>query len=78
MHYHLWNTVNFEDKKRIKENGENNMNETWHKILKRYIEDYEAIKTLYKSSILDEEETSRCEHTLLESIIDTFRSEIEE
>ena len=54
------------------------MNETWHKILKRYIEDYEAIKTLYKSSILDEEETSRCEHTLLESIIDTFRSEIEE
>ena len=55
------------------------MNEkVWHEIFKDYVACYEAIETLTKHSIFDEEEKEVHEHNLLHAIIETMRSEVEE
>lgn len=54
------------------------MNEVWKNIFKNFIKDYNAIQTLHKDSILDDESKALHEDNLLYIIIETFRSEVEE
>lgn len=54
------------------------MIEAWKKIAKKYIDCYEAIKTLKKNGIMVDEEAEVFKRTLLDDIIDAFRSEVEE
>lgn len=52
------------------------MNEAWERLLKKYIECYEAINTLESSDIFDEEEAMIHKANLLKQIIDDFRIEV--
>lgn len=56
------------------------MNEVWKRIFKDYIESHKAIETLKTNYILDEdnEEYSKLKMRLLDEIIETFKSEIED
>lgn len=55
------------------------MNEVWYTMLKNWIESYEAIKTLNRNGIIDEEKSNELKITLLEEdIIETFKSEVED
>ena len=54
------------------------MNDVWKKTFKDYIACYEAIKTLNKNGIMVDEEAEVFKRTLLDEIIETFRSEVEE
>lgn len=51
--------------------------ETWHKIFKKYIEDFHAIDKLQAHKIIDKEETSNLKNNLLVDIIVTMESEVE-
>ena len=53
------------------------MNEVWQRIFKDYIESYKAIETLKRNCILEEDYTKLKMH-LLDEIIETFKSEIED
>ena len=53
------------------------MNEVWKRIFTEYIESYNAINTLEKNSITDEEDADKLRLKLLYKIIATMRSEIE-
>lgn len=54
------------------------MNDTWKRIAKKYIDCYEAIKTLESADIFDEEEAMIHKGNLLKQIIEDFKSEVEE
>lgn len=56
------------------------MNEkVWHDIMKEYIQSYECIKFLHDKGVLDyEDEYLKLLTNLLDSIIATFESEVEE
>ena len=54
------------------------MNEAWKRISKKYIECYEAINTLERADIFDEEEAMIHKGNLLKKIVEDFRSEVEE
>lgn len=54
------------------------MNEVWKKLSNEYIASYEAIQTLARNGIIDEEEKEVHEHNLLFSIIETMKSETED
>ena len=56
------------------------MNEVWRNIFKTYIESYNAIETLRKNCILDEdnEDDVKLKMCLLDEIIETFKSEVED
>lgn len=51
--------------------------DVWHKIFKDYVESWNAIGTLYKNDIIDDEVALAHEHDLLNEIIETMKSEIE-
>ena len=53
------------------------MNKAWNALAESYIACYNAIQTLAKNGILDEEEKAVHEHNLLVDIIMTFASEVE-
>ena len=52
--------------------------EVWHKIFKKYIEDFHAIDRLQAHKIIDKEETSNLKNNLLVNIIVTMESEVSE
>lgn len=52
------------------------MNEVWKNIFKEYIESYEAIQTLERNSIFDDEEKTVHEHNLLFNIIEIMKDEL--
>lgn len=55
------------------------MNEkTWHRIFKDFIECYEAIHVLVHRNIADNETCDELRANLLENIIETFKSEVED
>ena len=56
------------------------MNEVWRNIFKTYIESYDAIETLKRNCILDEdnEDGVKLKMCLLNEIIETFKSEAED
>lgn len=54
------------------------MNEVWQRIFKDYIESYNAIETLKKNEILNEDDYQELKICLLEDIIITFKSEVED
>lgn len=54
------------------------MPEVWRDIFKKYITSYEAIKTLNKNDIMDRDDVVLYEGKLLDDIIETFKSEVEE
>ena len=54
------------------------MNDAWKRISKKYIDCHEAIKTLYDNGIIDDDMLEQHERKLLNDIIETFRSEVEE
>jgi hypothetical protein len=54
------------------------VNDTWKRLAKKYIECYEAIRTLEDVDILDEEESQVHKANLLSAIICEFRNEVEE
>ena len=51
--------------------------DVWKTIFKDYVANYEAIQRLSKK-IIDEEDTDRLKAKLLDDIICTFRSEVED
>lgn len=53
------------------------MNETWLRMIKNYIESYEAIVTLIKNHVINEDSADALYFSLLKDIIDTFKSEVE-
>ena len=54
------------------------MNEVWQDILKKYLDCYEAIETLSHHNVLNCEEFMKLRGWLLDEIIVTFRSEVED
>lgn len=54
------------------------MNEAWKRIFKEYISSYNAIQTLTRNDLFDEEEKAVHEHNLLFNIIQTMKMEVEE
>lgn len=50
----------------------------WHTIMKEYIKSYEAIKHLTDKGVLCEDDAPALFKKLLEDIIVTFESEVEE
>lgn len=54
------------------------MNEVWKRIFTEYIESYNAIDTLERNGIIDEEDTDKLRLKLLDEIIETMRSEIDD
>jgi hypothetical protein len=54
------------------------MNETWKKIFIDYISCYEAIQILFQNNVVDIEKADELEIKLLDEIIETFRSEVED
>ena len=56
------------------------MNEVWKRIFKDYIESYKAIETLKRNCILDEDDEDyiKLKIHLLDEIIETFKSEVED
>lgn len=53
------------------------MNETWRRIIKDYIESYEAIHTLKYNGVVDDEGYSDLQLSLLEQIMAAFQSEVQ-
>lgn len=53
------------------------MNEVWHDIFKKYIDCYEAVQTLKKHLVIDDDFYQEIRSDLLEDIIETFKSEVE-
>ena len=53
------------------------MNEVWKDIFKKYIKSYEAIKTLRKNDVIEDDLEVSLNMTLLDDIIVTFRREVE-
>ncbi len=54
------------------------MNEAWKTIFKQYVSSYEAIQTLERNGIFDEEKKQEHEHNLLFNIIETMKMELVE
>lgn len=54
------------------------MTEVWKNIFKENIRCYEALRTLREYEIMDEEEITMYELKLLDEIIETMKSEVEE
>ena len=54
------------------------MNEVWKAIMTNYIKDYEAICTLHDDAIIDNEGAAKLQKRLLDEIIVTFKSEVQE
>ena len=54
------------------------MQKIWNKIFVDYIACYEAIKTLEKNHLMDDEEVLVYKANLLKDIIETIMSEVEE
>lgn len=54
------------------------MNEAWKRIFIDYISCYEAIQILFKNNVIDDEMEDELELKLLNDIIATFRSEVED
>ena len=54
------------------------MPEVWIRMIKQWIDDYNAIRLLYKQNIVDEDELIKLQDRLLGDIIITFKSEVEE
>lgn len=52
--------------------------ETWHKIFKKYIADFNAIDKLQADKIIDDEDTAILKNKLLVDIIVTMESEVNE
>lgn len=52
--------------------------EVWHKIFKQHLKNYYAIHGLASTNIIDEEEKHRLLEKLLDDIITTFHSEVNE
>ena len=50
----------------------------WHKIMKEYIKSYESIAHLIDRGILSEDDAPDILQKLIEDIICTFKSEVEE
>lgn len=53
------------------------MNEAWKKILKNYTDSYDAIQTLKRNFVIDDDLYQELRSDLLDDIIKTFKSEIE-
>ena len=58
--------------------GRELMNESWKRIFKEYIECHNAIQILASHKIIEGEEVESIRWSLLEDIIETMRSEVEE
>lgn len=54
------------------------MSDVWKRIFKDWISCYNSIEQLCSSGIIDEEEESRLQIKLLDELIETMRSEVEE
>lgn len=54
------------------------MNDVWNRIFKEWISCYNSIEQLSSSGIIDEEEESELQIKLLDELIETMRSEVEE
>lgn len=54
------------------------MNDVWKRIFKDYISCYNSIEQLSSSGIIDEEEADKLQIKLLDEIIKTMKSEVEE
>ena len=57
---------------------EEKMEKIWRKIMKDYIKSYEAIKHLNNRGIISDDEVVHVLMNLIEDIICTFKSEVEE
>lgn len=53
------------------------MNEAWRRIVKDYIESYEAVHTLKHNGVVDDEGYCDLQLSLLEQIMAAFQSEVE-
>lgn len=53
------------------------MNEAWKNIFKDYIDSYNAIQTLKRNDLLDDESRVELEQDLLYEIIKTMKTEVE-
>lgn len=51
--------------------------EVWNKIFKKYVDCYEAVNTLKRHYVLDDDFYQEIRSDLLEDIIETFKSEVE-
>ena len=49
----------------------------WHRIFKKYIDSYEAIKTLKINNVIDEDLFQEMQVQLLEDVVVTLKSEVE-
>ena len=54
------------------------MNDAWKRIFKDWISCYNSIEQLSSGGIIDEEETDKLQIKLLDEMIETMRSEVEE
>lgn len=54
------------------------MNDEWKRIIKKWIECYESINTLWMHHIFNDNEYSNFQAALLERIVDSFKNEVEE
>lgn len=54
------------------------MSDVWKRIFKDWISCYNSIEQLSSSGIIDEEEDTRLQIKLLDELIGTMRSEVEE
>ena len=54
------------------------MNEAWGKIFKDYVDSYEAIQTLKRNHVIDDDFYTEIRGTLLDEIIETFKTEVED
>lgn len=54
------------------------MNDVWRRIFRKYVDSFNAIKTLERNNVIDGEDVTELEHFLLEDVIGTMKSEIEE
>lgn len=52
--------------------------ETWHKIFKKYIADFDAIDKLQADKIANDEDTAILKNKLLVDIIITMKNKVEE
>lgn len=51
-------------------------NEIWHKIFKKYLENYHSIHNLFRNGLIDEDEKALLLSKLADDIATTFDSEI--
>lgn len=54
------------------------MSDVWKRMLKEWISCYNSIEQLASSGIIDEEEELKLQIKLLDEMIETMRSEVEE